>query len=47
MPRIVWHPLPILVPVVRSSPVLPAIYSNHLLLFNFIIFMTLAQGMTS
>ena len=43
MPRIVWHLLLILVPVVAIFALLPAVYSNHLLLFNFIIFMTLAQ----
>ena len=44
MPKIVWHLLLILVPVVAIFALLPAVYSNHLLLFNFIIFMTLAQG---
>jgi branched-chain amino acid transport system permease protein len=34
----------ILLPVVGAFAIAPAIYSNHLLLFNFIIFMTLAQG---
>jgi branched-chain amino acid transport system permease protein len=34
----------ILLPVVAVLAVLPAVYSNHLLLFNFIVFMTLAQG---
>jgi branched-chain amino acid transport system permease protein len=32
------------VPVVAAFAVLPGVYSNHLLLFNFIVFMTLAQG---
>jgi branched-chain amino acid transport system permease protein len=32
------------VPVVAAFAVLPALYSNHLLLFNFIVFMTLTQG---
>src|SRR5271155_2795865 len=44
MPRFVRHLLLILVPVVAVFAILPSIYSNHLLLFNFIIFMTLAQG---
>ena len=35
----------ILVPVVAIFAILPGVYSNHLLLFNFIIFMTLAQGL--
>jgi branched-chain amino acid transport system permease protein len=34
----------ILLPVVAAFAIAPAVYSNHLLLFNFIIFMTLAQG---
>jgi branched-chain amino acid transport system permease protein len=38
------HVLFILVPVVAAFAVLPALYSNHLLLFNFIVFMTLTQG---
>ena len=33
-----------LVPVVAAFAILPGVYSNHLLLFNFIIFLTLAQG---
>jgi branched-chain amino acid transport system permease protein len=45
MPRFVRHLLLILVPVVAVFAILPSIYSNHLLLFNFIIFMTLAQGL--
>jgi branched-chain amino acid transport system permease protein len=38
------HTLFILLPVVAVLAVLPAVYTNHLLLFNFIVFMTLAQG---
>ncbi len=38
------HTLFILVPVVAVLAALPAVYSNHLLLFNFIVFMALAQG---
>ena len=45
MPRIVRHLLLILVPVVVVFAILPSVYSNHLLLFNFIIFITLAQGL--
>ncbi len=44
MPRITRDILLILLPVVGAFAIAPAIYSNHLLLFNFIIFMTLAQG---
>ena len=44
MPRIAWHLLLILLPVVAVFAILPGLYSNHLMLFNFIIFMTLAQG---
>src|SRR5271155_1547972 len=45
MPRFVRHLLLILVPVVIVFAILPSVYGNHLLLFNFIIFMTLAQGL--
>ncbi len=45
MPRFVRHLLLILLPVVAAFAILPSFYSNHLLLFNFIIFMTLAQGL--
>ena len=38
------HVLLILVPVVAAFAILPSIYSNHLLLFNFMIFIMLAQG---
>jgi branched-chain amino acid transport system permease protein len=38
------HTLFILVPVVAALAALPSVYSNHLLLFNFIVFMALAQG---
>ncbi len=44
MPRLLRHTLLILVPVVAVMAVLPSLYSNHLLLFNFIVFMILAQG---
>jgi branched-chain amino acid transport system permease protein len=38
------HVLLILVPVVAAFAILPGIYSSHLLLFNFMIFIMLAQG---
>jgi len=38
------HLLLILLPVVAAFAILPGLYGNHLLLFNFMIFMTLAQG---
>ncbi|NYT61294.1 branched-chain amino acid ABC transporter permease [Alcaligenaceae bacterium] len=44
MPRIARHCLLILVPVVAAAALLPLWYSNHLMLFNFIVFLTLAQG---
>jgi branched-chain amino acid transport system permease protein len=45
VPKFVRHLLLILLPVVAAFAFLPSVYSNHLLLFNFIIFMTLAQGL--
>jgi branched-chain amino acid transport system permease protein len=45
VPRIARDLLLILLPVVVAFAILPSLYSNHLLLFNFIIFMTLAQGL--
>ena len=44
MHKIMRHVLLILVPVVAAFAILPGIYSNHLLLFNFMIFIMLAQG---
>src|ERR1022692_1340412 len=38
------HLIFVLVPVVAAFAVLPWVYSNHLLLFNFVIFLILAQG---
>jgi branched-chain amino acid transport system permease protein len=38
------HVLFIVAPLVIAFAVLPGLYSNHLLLFNFVIFLTLAQG---
>jgi branched-chain amino acid transport system permease protein len=45
MPRIARDLALILLPVVAAFAILPGLYSNHLLLFNFIIFITLAQGL--
>ncbi|MGP0089920.1 MAG: branched-chain amino acid ABC transporter permease [Xanthobacteraceae bacterium] len=36
--------LVILVPLVAAFAILPSVYGNHLLLFNFMVFMMLAQG---
>lgn len=44
MPRLVRHVLVVLLPVVAVMGVLPHLYGNELLLFNFLVFMTLAQG---
>ena len=44
MPRLAYHILFILVPVVALFAIAPSVYSNHLLLFNFMMFMMLAQG---
>jgi branched-chain amino acid transport system permease protein len=44
VPRLLRHTLLILVPVVAALAAAPFAYGNHLLLFNFIIFMALAQG---
>jgi len=44
MPRIWRHALLTLVPVVALAALAPLVYSNHLMLFNFIVFLTLAQG---
>ncbi|HYM02792.1 MAG TPA: branched-chain amino acid ABC transporter permease, partial [Stellaceae bacterium] len=44
MPRLARHVLLILVPLVAVMALLPTVYSNHLLLFNFVVFMILAQG---
>ena len=44
MPKVARQLLLIVLPVVAVFAILPGLYSNHLLLFNFIIFMTLAQG---
>src|SRR5580704_15383373 len=34
----------VLVPLVAAFAILPSVYGNHLLLFNFMVFMMLAQG---
>ncbi len=44
MPRLLRDSLLVLVPVVAVMAALPSVYSNHLLLFNFVVFMALAQG---
>lgn len=43
-PRWLQHTLFIVAPVVAAFAILPSVYGNHLLLFNFVIFLTLAQG---
>jgi branched-chain amino acid transport system permease protein len=45
VPRIARDLVTILLPVIAAFAILPSLYSNHLMLFNFIIFMTLAQGL--
>ena len=44
MPRLWRHAITVVLPLVGAMAVLPALYSNHLLLFNFVVFMLLAQG---
>jgi branched-chain amino acid transport system permease protein len=44
VPRILQHVLFILLPLVAAFAILPSVYGNHLLLFNFMIFIILAQG---
>ncbi|MFO1117406.1 MAG: branched-chain amino acid ABC transporter permease [Beijerinckiaceae bacterium] len=44
MPRYVQHILFIVAPVVIAFAILPGLYNNQLLLFNFVLFLTLAQG---
>ena len=44
MPSFVKHTLFVLLPLVVVFAVLPGVYQNHLLLFNFVIFLILAQG---
>ena len=44
MPNAVKHVLLILVPLIAALAILPGLYQNHLLLFNFVTFLILAQG---
>jgi branched-chain amino acid transport system permease protein len=44
LPNFVRHLLFIVVPLIAAFAVLPSFYDNHLLLFNFVIFLALAQG---
>ena len=44
MPSSVKHLLLIVAPLIVILAVLPGVYQNHLLLFNFVIFLVLAQG---
>jgi len=44
VPRWLRHTLLTVVPVVAAAALLPFGYSNQLLLFNFVVFLTLAQG---
>jgi branched-chain amino acid transport system permease protein len=44
LPSALRHLLFILLPLVVVLAVLPGVYQNHLLLFNFVIFLILAQG---
>ncbi len=44
MPRVLRHTLLVVVPVTLAAALLPLGYSNQLLLFNFVVFLTLAQG---
>jgi branched-chain amino acid transport system permease protein len=44
VPRLARHVLFILVPLVALFAIAPIVYSNHLLLFNFMVFLMLAQG---
>ena len=44
MPNAIKHTLFVLVPLVVLFAVAPGVYQNHLLLFNFVIFLILAQG---
>jgi branched-chain amino acid transport system permease protein len=44
VPRLWRQTLFVLVPVVAAMAVLPSLYGNHQLLFNFLVFMALAQG---
>jgi branched-chain amino acid transport system permease protein len=44
LPSLFKHTLFIVAPLIAVFAVAPGVYQNHLLLFNFVIFLTLAQG---
>ncbi|TAL88852.1 MAG: branched-chain amino acid ABC transporter permease [Candidimonas sp.] len=44
MSKTLRHTLQVLVPLVAAAALMPFVYANQLLLFNFIVFLTLAQG---
>lgn len=44
MPKVLRYSLAVLIPLATTAALLPQIYSNQLLLFNFMVFLTLAQG---
>lgn len=44
MPNLIRHLLLIVAPLIAAFAILPGVYDNHLLLFNFVIFLILAQG---
>ncbi|HVA40627.1 MAG TPA: hypothetical protein VNF49_08175, partial [Candidatus Binataceae bacterium] len=44
MPRALRHLLFVVAPVTLAATLLPFAYSNELLVFNFVLFLTLAQG---
>jgi len=44
LPRALRHALLVVLPVTLAAALLPFVYSNQLLLFNFVVFLTLAQG---
>jgi branched-chain amino acid transport system permease protein len=44
LPSVLRHVLFIVVPLLAVFAVLPGVYQNHLLLFNFVTFLILAQG---
>lgn len=44
MPSTLRHLLFIVVPLLVAFAILPGVYANHLMLFNFVVFLILAQG---
>ncbi len=44
MPRFARDILFVLVPTIAALAILPSVYNNHLMLFNFVVFLMLAQG---